>query len=92
VLRLTTEVDPPPGFPMRETTTTIDYDFRAIGVEQYLLPVHAEVRMFELPSEESLSHLTRSDRELARRGIRYYNIVEFRDYRKFSTDSTLSFH
>ena len=92
VLRLTTEVDPPPGFPMRETTTTIDYGLRAIGAEQYMLPVRAEVRMLELPSEEQLSHLSRDYRELAQRGIRYHNIVEFRDYRKFSTDSTLSFH
>ena len=92
VLRLTTEVDPPSNFPIRETATAIDYGFRAIGVEQYLLPVHAEVRMLELPSEEKLSHLRGSDRDLARRGTRYSNIVEFRDYRKFSTDSTLTFH
>jgi hypothetical protein len=92
VLRLTTEVDPPPNFPIRETSTTIDYGFRAIGVEEYLLPVHAEVRTFELPSEDELKHLSRSYRDLARRGIRYHNIVEFRDYRKFSTDSTVSFH
>ena len=73
VLQLTTEVDPPPDFPIRETSTTIDYGFRAIGVEEYLLPVHAEVRTFELPSEEELKHLSRSYRDLARRGIRYHN-------------------
>ena len=92
VLRLTTEVDPPPNFPMRETSTVIDYGFRTIGVEEYLLPLHAEVRTLELLSEETLKHLSRSYRDLARRGIRYHNIVEFRDYRKFSTDSTVSFH
>jgi hypothetical protein len=92
VLRLTTEVDPPPNFPMRETSTTIDYGFRAIGVEEYLLPVHAEVRTLELPGEETLKHLSGSAQDLARRGIRYHNIVEFRDYRKFSADSTVSFH
>ncbi len=92
VLRLTTEVDPPPNFPIREVATTIDYDFRAIGEEQYLLPVRAEVRMFELPSEEVLKHLSRNDAATARRGVRYRNSVEFRDYRKFSTDSKLTFH
>jgi hypothetical protein len=92
VLRLTTEVDPPPDFPIRRAATTIDYDFRAIGEEQYLLPVRAEVRMFELPSEEVLKSLSRNDASTARRGVRYRNVVEFRNYRKFSTDSKLTFH
>jgi hypothetical protein len=92
VLRLTTEVDPPADFPIRQVATTIDYDLRAIGEEQYLLPIRAEVRMFELPSEEVLKRLSRNDAATARRGVRYRNIVEFRDYRKFSADSKLTFH
>ena len=92
VLRLSMEVDPPPGFPIRETATAIDYDFRAIGGDRYLLPVRAEVRTFELPSEEALKRLSLKDAAIARRGVRYRNFLEFRNYRKFSTDSKLTFH
>ena len=77
VLRLTTEIDPPPDFPIRQVATTIDYDFRAIGEEQYLLPVRAEVRMFELPAEDVLKRLSRSDAAIARRGVRYRNPWNF---------------
>ena len=92
VLRLTMEVDPPPDFPVRETTTAIDYDFRTIGGEQYLLPVRAEVRVFEVASEEVLKRFSLNDAATLRRGVRYRNMVEFRNYRKFSTDSKLTFH
>ena len=92
VLRLTTEVDPPPDFPIRETATVIDYDFRAIGGEQYLLPVRAEVRTLEVPSEDVLKRFSRNDAATLRRDVRYSNIVGFRNYRKFSTDSKLTFH
>ena len=79
-LRLTMETDPPESFPIREVATTIDYDFRAIGGSQYLLPVRAEVRILERVTVRSLP-----------RFLRYRNLVEFRDYRKFSTESRLTF-
>jgi hypothetical protein len=76
VLRLTMEVDPPAGFPIRETRSTIDYDLRDVGGAPYLLPVRAEVRTLEAVGKSKM---------------RYRNVEEFRDYRKFSTESKLSF-
>jgi hypothetical protein len=35
----------PDGFPIRESATTIEYDFAAVGGRQYLLPSRAEVLM-----------------------------------------------
>jgi hypothetical protein len=35
----------PLGFPIRESATSIDYDYAAVGGREYLLPSHAEVVM-----------------------------------------------
>src|SRR5205814_278173 len=35
----------PLGFPIRESATTIEYDYAAVGGREYLLPRHAEVVM-----------------------------------------------
>lgn len=91
VLRLTMEVDPPDGFPIRETATTIDYDLREIGGTSYLLPVRAEVRMLEYIPIGEISKMSGNAALLAQQPMRYHNVVEFRNYRKFTTESKLSF-
>jgi hypothetical protein len=45
VLRMTTVADLPLGFPMKQSSTTLDYDFTEVGGREYLLPLNAEVEM-----------------------------------------------
>ncbi len=72
VLRLTAMAELPAGFPIRESTAMVEYDFRKVGGKQFLVPVSADATM--------------------RRGnYKSENHVEFRDYRKFQGESTISF-
>jgi hypothetical protein len=89
VLRLTMAVDPPEGFPIRETTTILDYDWRDIGGDQYLLPVHADVRTTERPREIPGVRLGRTVKQAIT--VHYHNIVEFHDYHKYAIESKLAF-
>lgn len=45
LLHLTTEAEVPAGFPMRESGTSLDYDFAEVGGREYLLPLRAVVEM-----------------------------------------------
>jgi len=45
LLHLTTQAEVPAGFPMRESATSLDYDFAEVGGREYLLPLKAEVKM-----------------------------------------------
>ncbi len=45
VLRIAADADVPRGFPVQQASTLLDYDFTTIGGRQFLLPLHAEVRM-----------------------------------------------
>jgi hypothetical protein len=45
ILRLNRTADLPPDFPVRKATTLLDYDFTQVGGRQFLLPLHAEIRM-----------------------------------------------
>jgi hypothetical protein len=58
VLRITLDAqDLPPSFPVQQASTTLDYDYSAVGEQQYLLPLKAVVRM------RSDKVLTRNDVE-----------------------------
>ncbi len=87
VLRLTTEADDiPADFPIRQASTTIDYDFADVGGRQYLLPAQAETTMLYQPN--------RSAQKGAIRVLRptfWRNLVDFRSYRKFAVDSGIQF-
>ena len=72
ILRIVAEADVPPDFPVRQSSTMLDYDFTSVGGRQFLLPLRADVRM-------ATAHLhTR-------------NLVEFKEYRKFTGESTITF-
>ncbi len=91
VLRLTMDIDPPLDFPIRKTSTILDYDWRDIGGTQYLLPVRADVRTVEsfqepAPPLPGLLHPQPSEHRMS-----YHNIVEFRDYHKYEIESKLAF-
>lgn len=64
--------DIPASFPVQALNITLDYDFKKIGEEEYLLPLR-----FELRSREGAS-LVKND-------------VEFHLYRKFGTETTITF-
>ena len=63
---------PPRGFPIRSSTTSVNYDRANVGGVEYWLPAVSETRM-------------RSVEGCA------LNRAEFREYRKFSADSTVTF-
>ncbi len=62
----------PSSYPLSKAWTTLDYDFTAIGDQEFVLPLRAEVRM-------------RAAKLLSR------NEVEFRLYRKYGADTTITF-
>lgn len=87
VLRLTLESDGiPADFPIRQTSTTVDYGFADVGGRQYLLPAQAETTMLYQPNRSA-------QREPIRvlRPTMWRNEVEFRSYRKFAVDSAVDF-
>jgi hypothetical protein len=90
VLRLTMAVDPPRDFPIQETSTVLDYDWRDIGGTQYLLPVRADVRTAERVREHAQVSGSRIT-QLSNAPLRYHNTVEFRDYHKISVESKVAF-
>lgn len=45
ILRIVEEADIPETFPVRSSSTVLDYDFTAISGRKFLLPLRAEVRM-----------------------------------------------
>jgi hypothetical protein len=72
VLRITSELELPEGFPIRMATIQVDYKPVDIAGKTYDLPSHSELRI----------------RDSARL---YVNEIEFRNYRKFGTDSTIHY-
>ena len=45
LLHLTTDAELPTGFPMRQSSTALDYDFAEVGGQEFLLPLKADVEM-----------------------------------------------
>jgi hypothetical protein len=86
IVRATQVAEMPANFPITQSTTSIDYDYRDVSGRQYLLPVRAEVRI------ESMRTLPGIGRGL-RRSVKFrgMNEVEFKDFRKFQTESSISF-
>jgi hypothetical protein len=62
----------PPGFPVRSSSTQVDYDNVDISGRSFHLPIKAEVRM-------------------ATHDLRTRNVVRFYGYRKFGSESSISF-
>jgi hypothetical protein len=92
VLRIEDEAEPPDKFLIQQSYTALDYDFIDVGGQQYLLPARTEVRMLEVAPPPKLRRgelpplKPRTDLQL-----RHRNVTEFRDYRKYTADSTLKF-
>ena len=73
VLKIVGDADSiPRSFPVQMANTVLDFGFTEVGGKEFLLPLHADVRM------GSGYLLTRND-------------VEFRNYRKFGSEATVTF-
>ncbi len=72
ILHVSQEAEMPLGYPIKQSSVTVDYDFTDVGGRRYLLPSRAVI-------------LVSAGRYKGR------NVVEFKDYRKFASESTISF-
>jgi hypothetical protein len=92
VFQWSVEAEPPKGYPMMESSIHLEYDYRKIDATEYLLPVRAEMLNTERPlPEEQLQKLPIRARGAASRPMRHRNLVEFKNYRKFGVDSSVTF-
>jgi hypothetical protein len=79
VLRIELQAQGLPGdFPLDQVESAVDYDFVLIGESKYLLPTHSEALSCARVSGRSISGCSR-------------NVIEFRNYRKFSADTSITF-
>jgi hypothetical protein len=83
-LRVTTEAEIPPDFPLQHVTHLLDYGPVAIAGERYLLPLHSE--MESSASEDFV--------ESGKRGgtspmVNFRNKIDFKGYRKYGVEATL---
>lgn len=77
VLRLELSArDIPRSFPLDQVESAVDYDFTVIGDGRFLLPVHSEA----LSCERGAGSAGCSR-----------NVIDFRNYRKFTSESSISF-
>jgi len=84
VLRLSTVAEAPSDFPLQDVMHVLDYGRVEISGHEFMLPLHAEMQ-------------TRMSEDFMRYGregghskqVYLTNDVDFRDYRKYTTDSVL---
>jgi hypothetical protein len=88
VLRLTEEVEVPSEIPVQQSSLVLDYDFADVGGHQYLLPARSEIFMADLPPP---TIPPRGGGPSVTYQMRYRNLLEFREYRKYTAESTLKF-
>ncbi len=86
VLRISTKADSPEGSPLQNVTHLLDYGHALIGREDFLLPLHGELRL-RMPEQL----LRDSQKRLRARMIAIRNEVDFSNYRKYAADSAIRF-
>ncbi len=91
VLRVAESIDVPEGFPVQFSHNTEDYDFVDVSGHQYLLPVQCESLAADLPPLRGRGGRLMDTESQKANQIRYRNVIEFKDYRKYAAESTLSF-
>ncbi|MDR3699923.1 MAG: hypothetical protein P4L56_09835 [Candidatus Sulfopaludibacter sp.] len=91
VLRVAETIDVPEGFPVQFSHNTEDYDFVDVSGHAYLLPVRCESLAADLPPVRGRGGRLMDTESQKANQIRYRNVIEFRDYRKYAAESTLSF-
>jgi hypothetical protein len=86
VMRITTEADSPDDSPLQNVTHLLDYGHALIGREDFVLPLHGELRL-RMPEQL----LRDSQRRLKARMIAIRNEVDFSNYQKYAADSKIRF-
>ena len=84
MMRVTTEAEIPPDFPMQHVTHLLDYGEAVIAGTSYLVPLHSEME-------------SRVSQDFANYGkvggtsplLTFRNKIDFKDYRKYGVESTL---
>ncbi|HTX35034.1 MAG TPA: hypothetical protein VME43_08430 [Bryobacteraceae bacterium] len=101
VLRATMVADLPKDFPIRESSTTVEYGLVKLDGRDYFLPVHAEADAADVPHDVSpqvsapptaccdWSRAVSSRRPAATGLTSYRNQITFRGYKRFTVDSHL---
>lgn len=84
VLRLTTEAEPTKDFPLQDVTHLLDYGNAEIAGQQFWLPLHGEM---QTRMSEDFMKYGREDGHSRQVFLR--NLVDFREYRKYTADSQL---
>jgi len=93
VFRWTVESDPPEGFPMTQSSLQMEYDYRTVDSAEYLVPVRSEMESVQRSGipREKLDKLPSRLRAMYSRPERRRNVIEYKNYRRFSTESTVTF-
>jgi hypothetical protein len=83
-MRVTTEAEIPPDFPLQHVTHLLDYGPAMIAGERYLLPVHSEM---ESRAREDFvdSGLLGGTSAM----VNFRNKIDFKGYRKYAAEATL---
>ena len=84
VMRLTTEAETPPDFPLQHVTHVLDYGHVVIAGERFLLPLRSEMQ--SRASEDFLQNgrIGGSSPQMTLR-----NTIDFRGFRKYGVESAL---
>lgn len=84
VLRVTTEAETPPDFPLQDTTHRLEYGLVAIGGEQFVLPIQGEMQSRASQDFVEYGRLGGNSRQILMR-----NHVDFKAYRRYTADAEL---
>ncbi|HJZ98571.1 MAG TPA: hypothetical protein VKE70_18805, partial [Candidatus Solibacter sp.] len=92
VFRWTVESEPPEGFPITQSSLWMEYDYRLVDSAQHLVPIRSEMQSVERGlSREKLEKLPPRVRAIYSRPQRRQNVIDYKNYRRFSTESTVTF-
>jgi hypothetical protein len=87
VLRIEETVDVPTGLPVEYSRNRTDYAFVKVAGHEVLLPARCESWAADIPPPVRPTARFNSTSNQ----IHYHNVIDFKDYRKYETESTLSF-
>jgi hypothetical protein len=87
VLRIEETVDVPSGFPVEYSRNRTDYAFVKVAGHEVLLPVRCESWAADIPQPVRPAGRFNSTANQ----VHYHNVIDFKDYRKYETESVLSF-
>jgi hypothetical protein len=84
MMRVTTEAEIPPDFPMQHVTHLLDYGEAVIAGEHYLVPLHSEME----------SRVSQDFANYGKTGgnsplLTFRNKIDFKEYRKYGVEATL---